>query len=931
MTLSPGTSVGPYQVLALIGAGGMGEVYRARDARLRREVALKVLHESVAADPDRLRRFEQEARAAGALTHPNILTVYDVGTCDGTPYVVSELLEGETLGSKLAGSPLPLRKSLDYAIQAANGLAAAHAKGIVHRDLKPENLFVTNDGRVKILDFGLAKLSEPTSQPAVSEAATVSTPPHTAPGTVLGTVGYMSPEQLRGLAADQRSDIFSFGAVLYEMLCGRRAFKGDTATETMYAILKHDPLELTGTDRLLSPGIVRILRHCLEKSPEERFQSARDLAFHLEAISGSSEATGPPVERVQAPSRRRWAWAALLPALLAAGFFGWRVWRAPESTEPLRAVPLNTLPGVKQYPSFSPDGNHVAFTWSGPKQDNLDIYVQQIGSGSPLRLTHDRSNDYNPIWSPDGRSIAFLRLHAESGTSELRLIPPLGGPERNLGEIRVRDETFVTPPYLAWCPDSNCLVVTDSPGGGQPAALFVVSLETGEKRRLTNPRPPASGDANPAVSPDGSWLVFRRSASGLFSGELYRLPLGRGLTAVGEPRRLTPAALDANYPTWMPDSREILFSAKGSLWRLVVPGESTPARLPFAGEDGLMPVVSRSPPGRPPRLVYVRSFEDWNIWRIETSAPGATASSPPVVSVSSTRADDMPQLSPDGRRVALTSDRSGGWEIWLADPDGSNAVQLTSMGASASGYPHWSLDGRLIAFHSNLEGQWEVYVIPAAGGKPRNLTSHLARDSFPSFSRDGKWIYFTSNRTGEDRIWKVPASGGDAVAVTDNVGLTPLESPDGAYVYYVQTVFTPSPLWRLPVSGGVPVKVLEGVVLGNFVVLERGIYYIDRPSGEGGIYRIDRPSGETRLQYFDLATRRSTTVARNLGHVDVPLTASADGRHHSLSPDGLVRRRPDAGGELPLTLASGASLGPYQGGYLPVGSRRRSSVRRATS
>jgi len=787
MTLSPGTSVGPYQVLALIGAGGMGEVYRARDARLRREVALKVLHESVAADPDRLRRFEQEARAAGALTHPNILTVYDVGTCDGTPYVVSELLEGETLGSKLAGSPLPLRKSLDYAIQAANGLAAAHAKGIVHRDLKPENLFVTNDGRVKILDFGLAKLSEPTSQPAVSEAATVSTPPHTAPGTVLGTVGYMSPEQLRGLAADQRSDIFSFGAVLYEMLCGRRAFKGDTATETMYAILKHDPLELTGTDRLLSPGIVRILRHCLEKSPEERFQSARDLAFHLEAISGSSEATGPPVERVQAPSRRRWAWAA------------------------------------------------------------------------------------------------------------------------------------------------NCLVVTDSPGEGQPAALFVVSLETGEKRRLTNPRPPASGDANPAVSPDGSWLVFRRSASGLFSGELYRLPLGRGLTAVGEPRRLTPAALDANYPTWMPDSREILFSAKGSLWRLVVPGESTPARLPFAGEDGLMPVVSRSPPGRPPRLVYVRSFEDWNIWRIETSAPGATASSPPVVSVSSTRADDMPQLSPDGRRVALTSDRSGGWEIWLADPDGSNAVQLTSMGASASGYPHWSLDGRLIAFHSNLEGQWEVYVIPAAGGKPRNLTSHLARDSFPSFSRDGKWIYFTSNRTGEDRIWKVPASGGDAVAVTDNVGLTPLESPDGAYVYYVQTVFTPSPLWRLPVSGGVPVKVLEGVVLGNFVVLERGIYYIDRPSGEGGIYRIDRPSGETRLQYFDLATRRSTTVARNLGHVDVPLTASADGRHHSLSPDGLVRRRPDAGGELPLTLASGASLGPYQGGYLPVGSRRRSSVRRATS
>ena len=421
-------------------------------------------------------------------------------------------------------------------------------------------------------------------------------------------------------------------------------------------------------------------------------------------------------------------------------------------------------------------------------------------------------------------------------------------------------------------------MVTDSPGEGKPDALFVVSLETGEKRQLTNPQPPATGDTNPAVSPDGSWLVFRRNAGGLYTGELYRLPLGRGLTAAGEPQRLTPAALDADYPTWMPDSKEILFSARGSLWRLAVPGESTPARLPFVGEDGMMPVVSRPQPGRPPRLVYVRSFQDFNIWRIETSAPGAPASSPPVVAISSTRQDGMPQLSPDGRRVAFASDRSGEWEIWLADPDGSNAVQLTSMGARATGYPHWSPDGERIVFHSNLEGQWEIYVIPAAGGKPRNLTSHPANDSFPSFSRDGKWIYFNSNRTGEDQIWKIPASGGDAVQVTNNVGYAPSESPDGAYLYYVQTMDTPSPLWRLPTSGGVPVKVLEGVVLGNFVVLERGIYYIDRPSGEGGIYYVDRPSGETRLQYFDFATRRSTTVARNLGNVDLALTASPDGR-----------------------------------------------------
>ena len=244
----------------------------------------------------------------------------------------------------------------------------------------------------------------------------------------------------------------------------------------------------------------------------------------------------------------------------------------------------------------------MAFTWTGPKQDNPDIYVQLIGSGSPLRLTTDSGNDYNPVWSLDGRSIAFLRRQSEADKSELRLIPPLGGPERKLAEIRVRRGTFVTPPHLAWCPDSNCLVVTDSPGEGKPDALFVISLETGEKRQLTHPQPNAFGDTNPAVSPDGSWLVFRRSASGLYTGELYRLPLGKGLTAVGQAQRLTLAALDAEHPVWMPDSQEILFSAKGSLWRLVVPGESTPARLPFVGEDGLMPVVSRPQPGRPSRL-----------------------------------------------------------------------------------------------------------------------------------------------------------------------------------------------------------------------------------------------------------------------------------------------------------------------------------------
>jgi Tol biopolymer transport system component len=569
----------------------------------------------------------------------------------------------------------------------------------------------------------------------------------------------------------------------------------------------------------------------------------------------------------------------LLPLLAVAGFFAWRAWRITDSGEPLKAVPFTALPGAERYPSFSRDGNHVAFTWTGPRQDNQHVYVHQIGSsGPPLPLTTDPRMDYNPIWSPDGRWIAFLRRQWEIGASELLLIPPLGGLERKLAEIRVRETYALTPPYLAWCPESNCLVVTDSPGEGKPAALFVLSRESEDKKQLTYPQFPAIGDTNPTVSPDGTWLVFRRQTS-LHNGELYRLPLGKGPlpTGLGEPQRLTEAALDAGYPTWLPGNREILFSARESLWRLIVPGTHTPARLPFAGEDGIMPAVSRFESGRA-RLIYVRNFQDTNIWRVEVPAPGAPATAPPEIAVSSTRRDSTPQLSPDGRRVVFASTRSGAWEIWLADRDGSKAVQLTFM--HAAGAPCWSPDGERIVFQSNAEGQYDVYVIRAAGGKPQNLTSHAATDFRPSFSRDGHWIYFTSNRTGQNQIWKMPASGGTASPVTCNGAFAAFESPDGAWLYYNQTMETPSPLWRQSVSGGAPMKVLDGVVRAAFTVLDGGIYYIDRPSAsaDGGLLFVDQPSGETRLQYFNFGTRRTTTVARNLGNIFLGLTASKDGR-----------------------------------------------------
>src|SRR5262245_45498336 len=287
MPLPPGTRLGPYEVTAPLGAGGMGEVYRARDARLGRDVAIKVLPVALAAHADRLARFEQEARAAGALNHPNILAIHDIGAHEGTPYLVSELLEGETLRDRLAGGALPVRKAIDLMAQAARGLAAAHERGIVHRDLKPENLFVARDGRLKILDFGLAKLTAPDREGAVRQSAPT-LQADTGPGAVWGTVGYMSPEQVRGNPVDHRSDVFALGAILYEMLSGKRAFRGASPADTVSAILKEDPPDLTEVVEAIPPALERVVRHCLEKNPNERFQSARDLAFNLEAISGLS-------------------------------------------------------------------------------------------------------------------------------------------------------------------------------------------------------------------------------------------------------------------------------------------------------------------------------------------------------------------------------------------------------------------------------------------------------------------------------------------------------------------------------------------------------------------------------------------------------------------------------------------------------------------
>jgi Tol biopolymer transport system component len=841
----------------------MGEVYLAEDLKLHRKVALKLLPAEFTGQETRLRRFEQEARAASALNHPNIITIYEIGEADQTRFIATEYIEGQTLRALLREGALPLETVLEVAVQAASALSAAHEAGILHRDIKPENIMRRPDGMVKVLDFGLAKLIRP--QGALPAATTsIAVQVESTPGVVMGTLAYMSPEQAQGLEVDARSDIFSLGAVLYEMVTGHRAFRGDSQMALLAAVIEQEPEPLPAW---VPQEPAKVIMRCLRKEPARRYQTAADLKIALQDLREET-ASG---RQVYAPLQQRWTWLAL-PALLAlllfAGFFAWQAWRPGASAEPLRAAALTTLPGVEQSPSFSPDGNHVVFAWTDPKSGNQDIYVQMIGQDSRVRLTTNSLYDYNPVWSPDGRWIAFFRSHPPAPTGlrnrELLLIAPLGGPERKLADIWSQD-FFPVAAYLAWAPDSNSLVVTDSPGAGKADALFVVSLETGDKRPLTNPQPPALADIAPAVSPDGRSLVFlRRTTWG--GGELHLLPLGEGLTAAGEPRRLTPVELRADFPAWMPDGKEIVFSARGSLWRLAVTGENTPTRIPYVGEDGLMPVISRPQPGKPARMVYVSSFVDTNIWRVGTSAPGALSSSAPVMAISSSKHEYHSQFSPDGRRVAFTSTRSGDAEIWVSDPDGSNAVQLTSTQAQDTNCPYWSPNGQLITFSSNGEGEFDVYVVPAAGGKPRRLTSHPAIDIAPKFSRDGEWIYFSSMRSGDYRVWKMPAAGGDAVQVTPNQGGGgAVESPDGGSIYY-HTSAVVSPLWRLPTSGGEPVKALDGVVWFNWWLFGNGVYY------------IDRFEGENRLQYLNFGTGKSTTVARNLGEVSAGLTATPDGR-----------------------------------------------------
>jgi Tol biopolymer transport system component/predicted Ser/Thr protein kinase len=857
-----GRTISHYEIIEKLGEGGMGVVYKARDTHLDRFVAIKVLPPEKVADAERKRRFVQEAKSASALNHPNIITIHDIASDNGLDFIAMEYVPGKALNQVITRKGLPLAEALKYAVQIADALATAHAAGIIHRDLKPGNVMVSGaperSGSIKVLDFGLAKLTDKADSRDREFTGSMHQDgaPASGEGSIVGTVSYMSPEQAEGKKVDARSDIFSFGSLLYEMVTGRRAFQGDSRLSTLSAVLREEPKPASQIVEGLPRELERIIARCLRKSPERRPQTMADLKVALEELKEESDSgtLSMAPARQQRPGRRL-VWAGTLLAAFTLGVGTLWFMRSPGKTPEaaLNPVPLTTYPGVQGRPSFSPDGNQVAFVWNGEKQDNEDIYVKMIGTnGPPLRLTTDAAPDWDPAWSPDGRFIAFFRV-LPSGKCALLLIPAIGGLERKIAEIFPESRP-------AWSPDGNWLAISEKDSETEPFALSLLSVDTGEKRRLTSPPKQSVGDLDPAFSPDGRSLVFSRGINADANGQsdLYLLAFSDGWKPAGEPRQITFGNQGAQTPAWTADGREIVYSVGSlvlrGLWRISAfthAAERTePQPLPSVGNDAPEPAISRSAH----RLAYVHRFSHTSIWRM--AAPGLEGKrlrplNQPASLISSTRDDESPQFSPDGKKIAFQSSRSGSLEVWICDADGSNAVQVTSFGGPDVSTPRWSPDGGRIAFDSNATGEWDIYVVGANGGKPQRMTTNPANDGNPSWSHDGQWIYFDSARTGEQQVWKMSANGGEAVQVTKDGGYAPLESPDGKFLYYTKALFSTS-LWKIPIEGGEASKVLDGLAnYQNVAIVNSGLYFVPNRNATGG----------SSIQFLSFATNKISNIA----------------------------------------------------------------------
>ena len=748
----------------------MGEVYRARDPRIGRDVAIKVLPASFAKDTDRLQRFEREARAAGSLSHPNLVTIHELGSHDGSPYIVMELLEGDTLRAKLSnlgatssapsagtsdaatalGRALPSRKAVEYGAGIASGLAAAHEKEIVHRDLKPDNIFITRDGRVKILDFGLAKLSGAMD---VSGSQKLTAELETTPGTVMGTAGYMSPEQVRGLPSDHRSDIFSFGAILYEMLNGQGAFRRGSAVETMNAILTTEPPELALESGGSSPAIERIVRRCLEKEREQRFQSARDLAFALEAMQGFSGSGASPVAAPGRPARSRMA--ILVPVLVAVALavgaflgraFGPAAKVSAAAPSPVLFTRLTFARGGEAQPSLSPDGRSLVYV-SNAGGEQGDIYLQRVGGENAINLTADsKEEDWSPAYSPDGQWIAFRSEREGKG------IFVMGATGESVR--RVADFGF----NPAWSPDGKELVVameglTDPSIRYSTSQLWRIDVMGGAKKQI----PMKVDGVQPSWSPNGKRIAFWGLPEGTGKRVLYTMPAEGG--------EATPLNDDNFFnwnPVWSPDGKYLYFASDrgGSmnLWRRPIDEDTgTPLGEPEPVTSGGQwnGQLSISKTGA---IVYAAVDTSSHLERYSLDEATGRTAGPPIPILGSSREIWTTRLSPDGRWL-LMKVRDAQEDLVVAAADGTGMRRITN-DRFKDRNSVWGPDSDLIYFFSDRTGRYEEWRIHRDGSGLEQVSSTEGENPWDPYpSPDGRRLAIWSGGSLERSVGLLDLTG----------------------------------------------------------------------------------------------------------------------------------------------------------------------------